>query len=78
MFRFLKSSLGKAMFARVLLACVTSPVVFLHEMQTAAPQSVSVATDEGAFLKENEAAMTKMMNDMAAKPPGDMIGISWP
>ena len=72
MLRFLKTSLGKAMFARVLLACVTSPVVLAHEMQTAAPQSVSIATDEAAFLKENEAAMTKMMNDMAAKPTGDI------
>src|SRR6202008_467851 len=27
---------------------------------------------EAAFLKENDAAMTKMMNDMAAKPTGDV------
>src|ERR1700761_2190714 len=26
---------------------------------------------EAAFLKENDAAMTKMMNDMAVKPTGD-------
>ena len=25
-------------------------------------------TDEGPFLAENDAAMTKMMNDMAVKP----------
>src|ERR1700756_3285556 len=27
---------------------------------------------EAAFLKENDAAMTKMMNDMAAKPTGNV------
>jgi uncharacterized protein (DUF305 family) len=27
---------------------------------------------EAAFLRENDAAMTKMMNDMAAKPTGDV------
>jgi hypothetical protein len=27
---------------------------------------------EAAFLKENDAAMTKMMNDMAVKPTGDV------
>lgn len=29
-------------------------------------------SDEGAFLRENDAAMVKMMNDMAAKPTGDI------
>jgi YVTN family beta-propeller protein len=29
-------------------------------------------TAEAAFLKENDAAMTKMMNDMAVKPTGDV------
>ena len=27
---------------------------------------------EASFLRENDAAMTKMMNDMAAKPTGDI------
>ena len=31
-----------------------------------------MTTEEIAFLKENDAAMTKMMNDMAAKPTGDI------
>ena len=31
-----------------------------------------MSADERAFLKENDAAMTKMMNDMAAKPSGDI------
>lgn len=73
MLRFLKPSLGKATFgARVFLACVTSPVVLAHEMHSAAPQSVAVPSEEAAFLRENEVAMTKMMNDMAAKPTGDI------
>jgi uncharacterized protein (DUF305 family) len=29
-------------------------------------------TDESPFLEENSAAMTKMMNDMAVKPTGDV------
>jgi uncharacterized protein (DUF305 family) len=31
-----------------------------------------LSAEESAFLKENEAAMAKMMNDMAAKPSGDV------
>jgi hypothetical protein len=73
MLRFLKPSIGKAMFgARVLLAFATSPFVLAHEMHTAAPQSVAIASEEAAFLRENEAAMTRMMNDMEAKPAGDV------
>jgi uncharacterized protein (DUF305 family) len=30
------------------------------------------ASDEAAYLTENDAAMTKMMNDMAVKPTGDI------
>ena len=36
-----------------------------------APPSNSVQ-DEAPFLAENDAAMTKMMNDMAVKPTGDV------
>jgi hypothetical protein len=73
MLRFLKPSLGKAMFgAGVFLACITSPVVLAHEMHAAASQSAALAADESSFLKENEAAMTKMMNDMEVKPTGDV------
>ena len=43
-----------------------------HEMHTATPQSAALAPEEVTFLRENEAAMTKMMNDMAAKPTGDI------
>jgi len=32
----------------------------------------SAITDETPFLKENDAAMAKMMNDMAVRPTGDV------
>lgn len=35
-------------------------------------RSAASAGDEAAYLAENEAAMTKMMNDMAVKPTGDV------
>jgi uncharacterized protein (DUF305 family) len=34
--------------------------------------SAASASDEAAYLAENDAAMTKMMNDMAVKPTGDV------
>jgi uncharacterized protein (DUF305 family) len=34
--------------------------------------SAASAGDEAAYLAENEAAMTKMMNNMAVKPTGDV------
>src|SRR5262249_61885955 len=41
--------------------------------QEASPHShPTAATDEGAFLKENEAAMNRMMSAMEAKPTGDI------
>jgi uncharacterized protein (DUF305 family) len=39
--------------------------------ESPAPPSNSVQ-DEAPFLAENDAAMTKMMNDMAVKPTGDV------
>jgi uncharacterized protein (DUF305 family) len=41
---------------------------------SAAANSINAASagDEAAYLAENEAAMTKMMNDMAVKPTGDV------
>jgi hypothetical protein len=54
----------------VLAAFAASPFVLAHE---AHPHSQPpAASDEAASLKENEAAMNKMMNDMAAKPAGDI------
>jgi len=36
------------------------------------PAPPAAAVDEAPFLKENDAAMSKMMNDMAIKPSGDV------
>jgi Domain of unknown function (DUF305) len=36
------------------------------------PRSLAAAVDEAPFLKENATAMTKMMNDMAIRPSGDV------
>jgi Domain of unknown function (DUF305) len=74
MFRFLKPSLGKAVFgARLLFAFALPPLVFAHEAHPSTQAAAAAATsDESAFLRENEAAMTKMMNDMAARPSGDI------
>ncbi|HEX2367050.1 MAG TPA: DUF305 domain-containing protein [Bradyrhizobium sp.] len=71
MLRFLKPNPGMAVIgASVLVAFAASPFVLAHE---AHPHSQPpAASDEAAFLKENEAAMNKMMNDMAAKPAGDI------
>ena len=56
---------------RILIAFALPPLAFAHEAHPASPpQGLNAA--EAAFLKENDAAMTKMMNDMAAKPTGDI------
>ena len=56
---------------RILIAFALPPLAFAHEAHPASPpQGLNAA--EAAFLKENDAAMTKMMNDMAAKPSGDI------
>ena len=57
--------------ARLLVAFAVPPLVFAHEAHPAVPQAAPSA-EESAFLQENDAAMTKMMNDMAAKPTGDI------
>jgi len=70
MLRFLKPNLGMAIIgARVLFAFAAPPFVLAHEARS---QPSAAASDEAAFLKDNEAAMNKMMTDMAAKPSGDI------
>jgi hypothetical protein len=71
MLQFLKPGLGTAIFGlRLLVAFAAPPLVFAHE---ADPQVQQGATsDESAFLAENEAAMTRMMSAMEAKPTGDI------
>jgi hypothetical protein len=72
MLRFLKPGLGMAALGGlVLLAFFVPPPVFAHEAHRAT-RTAALAVGESSFLKENEAAMTKMMNDMAIKPAGDI------
>jgi hypothetical protein len=69
MLRFLTPGLGMMFIgARMLFAFGAFPFVLAHEVHSQPPAS----RDEAAFLKENDAAMTKMMNDMAAKPTGNI------
>jgi hypothetical protein len=70
--RWPRPGLGTAFLAaRILVAFALPPLVFAHEAHPAAPPAAQSA-EERAFLEENEAAMTKMMNDMAVKPTGDV------
>ena len=71
MLQFLKPGLGAAIFGlRLLAAFAAPPLAFAHEAHPPAQQAAT--SDESAFLAENEAAMSKMMNDMAIKPTGDI------
>lgn len=55
----------------LLLALAIPSVVFAQEARPVAPPP-AVSAEESAFLAENDAAMTKMMDGMAAKPTGDI------
>lgn len=57
--------------ARILIACAIPSLAFAHEAHPADP-AAGLSAEESAFLKENDAAMTKMMDDMAAKPTGNI------
>ena len=57
--------------ARLLLAFAVPSLLLAHESRPAGERA-ALNADESAFLKENDAAMAKMMNDMAAKPTGDI------
>jgi uncharacterized protein (DUF305 family) len=61
-----------AIAGAVFLAVLASPLVIAQQAHHSAPPSMAASGDEGAFLRENEAAMTKMMKDMAATPTGDI------
>ena len=55
-----------------LVIALAIPVVLLaNEAQRAKPASATSA-EESVFLGDNEAAMTRMMNGMAARPTGDV------
>jgi uncharacterized protein (DUF305 family) len=53
------------------LLAVVSVSAFAQDAPTHHHEAVSGSTDEAPFLQENDAAMVKMMNDMAVKPTGD-------
>ena len=71
--RWPRPGLGTALIgARIFVAFALPSLVLAHEAHPVAAPSVAHSADERAFLQENDAAMTKMMNDMAAKPTGDI------
>jgi hypothetical protein len=73
--RLPRPGLGIAIFgARLLIAFALPSHVLAHEAHPAAQPATATAVAEAPFLKENEAAMTKMMDDMAVKPTGDIDG----
>lgn len=65
--RFLRP--GLALLGVLALA---APAAMLAQDAHQPAANAPTATAESAFLAENDAAMTKMMNDMAAKPVGDV------
>jgi hypothetical protein len=66
--RLFKPGVGATVISlRFLIAFAMPSLAFAQE---AHPPAMSA--NESAFMKENDAAMTKMMNDMAAKPTGDI------
>ena len=66
-----RPGLGAAVLgARLLVAFALPSHVMAQEHHATAPPAATV--DEAPFWKENEAAMIKMMNDMAIKPTGDI------
>ena len=70
--RRLRFGLGPALIgARILFAFALPSLALAHESHPDNPPAAASA-EERAFLEENEAAMTKMMGGMAAKPTGDI------
>jgi len=68
-----KSNLRTAFFgAGLCLAFAAPPSVLADEVHPAAAGVAAAAPDEASFLRENEAAMTRMMNAMDVKPSGDI------
>jgi hypothetical protein len=66
---FPQISLAKCVYPAVLgLALALGAVSATSKEQS----SATASADEAAFLKENDAAMAKMMKDMTVKPTGDV------
>jgi hypothetical protein len=71
--RLPRPGLGTAIFgARLLIAFAFPSHVLAHEAHQTAQPAIATAVDEAPFLKENDDAMTRMMNGMAIKPTGDI------
>jgi hypothetical protein len=58
--------------ARLLFAFAVPSHLMAQEAHPAPQPVVAAAADETAFLKENDDAMTRMMNGMTIKPSGDI------
>ena len=68
-----RPGLGTALLgARLLIAFAVPSHLMAQEAHPAAPPVAAATVDETAFLKENDDAMTKMMNGMTIKPTGDI------
>ena len=65
-----RHGLGVVVLGTRLIAFALPSHVLAHDAQPRAQPAM--AGDEAPFWKENEAAMIKMMNDMAIKPTGDI------
>lgn len=60
-------SRSRAICATVILLALVVPKAF-----SAAANAQAPSVTEASYLEENDAAMTKMMNDMAVEPSGDV------
>ncbi len=61
-----RPGLGTVVFgARLLIAFTLPSPVLAHEAHPPAQPATAAVLDEAPFLKENDAAMTRMMDDMA-------------
>jgi hypothetical protein len=71
--RLPRPGVGTAIFgARLLIAVALPSQVLAYDAHPAAQAAISPVADEAQFLKANDDAMTRMMNDMAIKPSGDI------
>jgi Domain of unknown function (DUF305) len=68
-----RPGLGTAVFgARLLVAFALPSHLLAHEAHPPAQPATAAVLDEAPFLKENDAAMTKMMKNVEIKPTGDV------
>jgi hypothetical protein len=71
--RLSRPGLGAALLgARLLLAFALPSHLAAQEAHQDPHPATVIATDEAPFLKENDDAMSRMMNDMTIKPSGDV------